>query len=284
MVKFLWVLSGALLLAAVILIVSGLIADPVQLDRLAPGLVLLVPGLLTASSARGLRGFTLGLPRFVRRGIGLPARATIVAVAETGNTVSSGANRDMPVVRFTLRIEPGGRPPYEAEHLQSVPRLALPAALPGSHLCVLVSQEDPTSVHIDWSATLGPGVTLPGDELSELAGTAHTPLNPRRARSASSGAELLATGEPGTATIRWFKLLGTVGSLRAGAPDPAHLDHPVYLLALTVHRPGRKPYKARVGHRVPPSVVPSLQPGMTVPVAVDPSRKKRVAIDWGTDT
>ena len=43
---------------------------------------------------------------------------------------------------------------------------------------------------------------------------------------------------------------------------------------------GQDPYRAKVGHPVPPSALPLIFPGAKVPVRVLPSEPNGIAIDW----
>jgi hypothetical protein len=98
-----------------------------------------------------------------------------------------------------------------------------------------------------------------------------------------SAADLLATGQRGTASVTMYQPLGTPRSLGVTPSNPAYLDDPVYMFVLTVQLPGQQPFQAQMGHRVPPQLESTLRQGMTLNVAIDPANPTQsVAIDWGT--
>jgi hypothetical protein len=77
--------------------------------------------------------------------IGESARATVLAVWDTGITV----NND-PVIGLKVTVERVGRPPYEAIIQKSlVSRVHLPQFQPGSRVPVRVDPKDPSRVALD---------------------------------------------------------------------------------------------------------------------------------------
>jgi hypothetical protein len=74
---------------------------------------------------------------------GLPARAVVLEIRETGVTVN-----DSPVVDFLLEVHIEGRPPYQAEAKALVSILAIPRIQPGAELAVLYDPKDPQRVAI----------------------------------------------------------------------------------------------------------------------------------------
>jgi glyoxylase-like metal-dependent hydrolase (beta-lactamase superfamily II) len=77
------------------------------------------------------------------RANGLPARATVLEIWETGVTVN-----DDPVVGFRLLVEAEGRPSWQAETRNLVSLLAIPQIQPGSVLPVRFDPADPSRVAI----------------------------------------------------------------------------------------------------------------------------------------
>lgn len=75
---------------------------------------------------------------------GLPARATVLEIWDTGVTVN-----DDPVVGFRLEVDAQGRPPWHAEARSLVSILAIPRIQPGAVLPVRYDPTDPTRVAVE---------------------------------------------------------------------------------------------------------------------------------------
>ena len=90
------------------------------------------------------------------REVGLPARATVLDIWETGVQVN-----DDPVVGFRLRIEAEGRSPWEAETRALVSVLDIPRIQPGAELPVLYDPADQSRVAIGTDDGPSPDASLP---------------------------------------------------------------------------------------------------------------------------
>jgi len=122
------------------------------------------------------------------------------------------------------------------------------------------------------AATPGPGMEV----LSERMGEPVTGV--------SSAAETLRTGRKGTAVVKAAKDSGDISDLGVVDESDPGRDDRVYVFELEVKLPGRSPYVARVGHRVPERLFGRIGPGMRLEVAVDRDDDQGVAIDWSTVT
>jgi hypothetical protein len=80
-------------------------------------------------------------------GAGVPARALVTSMRDTGTTVN-----DQVVVAFDLQVQPAGGPPYAVSHRQILPRLLMGAVLPGKLVQVWSDPVDTQRLAIDWSA------------------------------------------------------------------------------------------------------------------------------------
>ncbi len=87
------------------------------------------------------------------RAEGVPARARLLAVKDTGMTVGGsavGAAPENPVAELQLEVHQDGRQPYTATVHQMVPRLAVARLVPGTELPVLVDRHDRDRLIVDW--------------------------------------------------------------------------------------------------------------------------------------
>lgn len=80
---------------------------------------------------------------------------------------------------------------------------------------------------------------------------------------------LLATGTPGTATIKGFTDTGMIVNY-----------NPQVVLAVSVEIEGKPAYDAQVTTSVPQMHIPLVQPGNKIGVKVDPGDPNTIAIDW----
>lgn len=78
--------------------------------------------------------------------IGLPARAVVESMADTGVTVNG-----QPVVSFGLTVQPADGPAYQVAHRQSLPRIPLGVIAPGVVLPVKVDPHRRDRLRIDWA-------------------------------------------------------------------------------------------------------------------------------------
>lgn len=226
----------------------------------------------------------------MREGTGIAARAVVRSVTDTGVTETNRhVGQNAVRVRYDLEVHAGDQPPYDVVHTQPVPRLMLSAAsFVGVTLPIRIDPADRTRAHIAWNefggggGGAGPVAFSSAPVNRSAAAPVAPPSSDGSFTSADSAAGLLATGTPGRATIQSFQPLGTARSLGVSPSTPAFIDDPVYLFEATVDQGTGARTAARFGHRVPAHLAGSLEPGMVLPVAVDPTQPTdRVAIDWG---
>ncbi len=212
---------------------------------------------------------------------GLPGRGTITRMWETGVTIN-----DQPVFGFELDLEVDGLPPGTASVQQVVPRMLAGAVLPGHSVAVKVDREDSSEVVIDWSETpvaaADPGAgRAPGSaEIAEALGAALRERGGGGVEPPESAADLLRSGRRGTATLTSVADVGEIGELGLAGGDSELEDDRLYVIGMDVKLPGRSPYPAQIGHRVPDRLIGRIGPGLQVPVAVDRDDDQSVAIDW----
>jgi hypothetical protein len=133
-------------------------------------------------------------------------------------------------------------------------------------------------VAIDWTQAPQPGARVAsgmGPGMGEISANMGEPV-----AGVGSAAELLRKGRRGTAVIRSATDSGDISDLGVvDATDPGRDDR-IYVFELEVKLPGRSPYQARIGHRVPERLYGKVAPGMEIVVAVDRDNDQEVAIDW----
>ena len=232
---------------------------------------LIIPGLVFRGVGRRL-GTMLGIqPDFIAGGT--RGTATITSIADTGVTI----NND-PVLAFGLEVDIPGSP-RTIELKQRMPRFLLGAAIPGSKVEVVAHPEDPAKVAIDWSMPPQPGAgaapAVPGPGMEKISERMGQPI-----AGVESAADLLRRGRRGTAVIKSAGDSGDISDLGIVDSSDAGRDDRIYILDLEVKLPGRTPYSARVGHRVPERLFGRIGPGMEIEVAVDRDDDQDVAIDW----
>jgi hypothetical protein len=238
------------------------------------GISLLIPALILRGVGSKLGSLTGIQPDYIEhgtRGIG-----TITSVGDTGVTI----NND-PVLAFGLDLQVPGSP-ASTELRQRMPRFLLGAVLPGAEVDVVADPDNPTRVAIDWTvaprAGVGggsPAAAVPGPGMEKISENMGEPVT-----GVSSAAETLRTGRRGTAVVRSAKDAGDISDLGVVDASDAGRDDRIYVLELDVKLPGRSPYVARVGHRVPERLFGKIGPGMSLDVAVDRDDDQGVAIDW----
>jgi hypothetical protein len=198
--------------------------------------------------------------------------ATITSVGDTGVTI----NND-PVLVFGLDVDVPGSP-ATAEIRQRIPRFLVGMTLPGTTVQVVADPKDPSVVAIDWTQAPQPGAGVAsgmGPGMGEISANMGEPV-----AGVGSAAELLRKGRRGTAVIRSATDSGDISDLGVvDATDPGRDDR-IYVFELEVKLPGRSPYQARIGHRVPERLYGKVAPGMEIVVAVDRDNDQEVAIDW----
>lgn len=261
--------------AGMALVVAGAVTGNTSL--LAPGVPLLIMGTifwLVGAKTRSMLGGQ-SLRSMVRSASGateggLPARAVVQAIGETGMTIN-----EAPVFAFDLEVRREGQPPYPVAVKQLVPRMLVGAVLPGYEVAVRVDPSDPSRVTIDWSempraAATGVETALPEDLISSVP--------PERRGSA---AELLARGRRGTARLVGIRDMGDAVELGLMDAADERAGARMALLELEVKLPGQDPYPATVLHWQPARLVGQIGPGRRLVVAVGRDNPEReVAVDW----
>jgi hypothetical protein len=227
---------------------------------------------------------------------GLPGQATILSIAETGMTI----NETNAVLRFGLAVQVQGRPQYQVEITQSVPRIAMGMVAPGRVVAVWVDPADQSKVAIDFSmvppaaagpptviglpgqpagaaAPAAPGTTFHGDNPAETAAFAATlAANPGAHVDVTdphvgSAQEILDTGKPARATI--------VNTFDVNMVTPD--GDPVVGYILNVQPDDGTPaYQATLGHRTPKALGRTPGPGTQLAVKYVATNPTEVAIDW----
>ena len=112
------------------------------------------PGMLDGiRQANGLLGRMGEQQRLLTTGI--PGRARIDAMADTGATVN-----EQPIAELTMTVEVPGMNPYQVTTQQPVPRLMTGSFAPGQTVPVKVDAADPSSLTVDMAAfATGAGAT-----------------------------------------------------------------------------------------------------------------------------
>jgi hypothetical protein len=218
-------------------------------------------------------------------------------VGETGVTVTMpSVGPDAPSYKLGLQVTPSdGRPAYHADIKALIPRIFTPMIVPGRQIGVIIDPSDPRKVAIDFDNFGGQGSgtapTAGGFDLdfdasgqpdaAQVAAIVGRVVQGTMPLIKGSADQLLATGTHGTAVITTTQPLGkTVRDVNPNA-KPERLDDPMWMFTLEVKLPGRDPFPAVMGHRVPVSKVALIAPGVKLAVAVDESdMHNEVAIDW----
>ncbi len=265
------------------------------------GLVFSAIGLVSAANAR--REARLGR-------LGLPGRATIEAVSDTGVTVN-----DNPMVKLELQVSISGRSPYRVSRRATVPRLAAGLVTPGASVPVRVDPEDPDELRIEWNG-LSPagGPVVPADRPpaeTTPAGADGSGLVPEgildpqvrdRVNAVLAGLQPAEAGsgqtlEPGrtvgiepplTIDLRGLGQGPATAEARDGrATVQAYSDTGVeadegrlYTLDLEVRLAGRAPYTVKHAAVLDRDAASRLFRGASFPVRVDPGDEKRLAVEW----
>ena len=250
-----------LFIAGGCLIGAVLVGGEGRMAFVTTGIALSIAGLVFYLIGRQLGGLA-GLTKHMRAS-GLPGTATVVGVSDTGVTV----NND-PVAALTLDVAVGDGIPYRVETRQLVSRMAVGSLQPGTRLPVLVDPDDKNQVFVDFS---GGAVTSAGSAPA-VAGIPGAKVG--------SAAELLAKGRRGTAVITAMQDMGDISDLGLQDAAAAGADDRVFMIQLEVKLPGRDPYNATIGHRVPERLVGKVGPRTEVDVAVGRGDDQEVAIDW----
>lgn len=238
------------------------------------GVSLLIPALIMRGVGRRVGSITGIRPDFIDTGT--RGTATVTRIGETGVTINNE-----PVLEFGLALDIPGSP-AATEIRQRMPRFLLGAVLPGAQVDVVAHPGDPSRVAIDWSVAPRPGAGTaqmvapsPGPGMEKISENMGEPVT-----GVSSAAETLRKGRRGTAVIKSARDAGDISDLGVvDSTDPGRDDR-IYVLELEVKLPGRSPYLARVGHRVPERLFGRIGPGMSVKVGVDRDDDQGVAIDW----
>jgi len=250
-----------LFIAGGCLIGAVLVGGEGRMAFVTTGIALSIAGLVFYLIGRQLGGLA-GLTKHMRAS-GLPGTATVVGASDTGVTV----NND-PVAALTLDVAVGDGIPYRVETRQLVSRMAVGSLQPGTRLPVLVDPDDKNQVFVDFSG----GALTSAGSAPAVAGIPGAKVG--------SAAELLAKGRRGTAVITAMQDMGDISDLGLQDASAAGADDRVFMIQLEVKLPGRDPYNATIGHRVPERLVGKVGPRTAVDVAVGRGDDQEVAIDW----
>lgn len=223
-------------------------------------LSLVIPGFVLTSIARSI-GKVSGVSKDLAA-TGVRGTAVVQAMGDTGVTINEN-----PVVRFDLEVTLEGEERFTVGIKQILPRLVMGAVVPGATVAVIADSETRRNVAIDFS---------------QAPGAPQTPQPSKPTFEVSSAADLLRTGRRGTATIRAATDLGDISDLGVVSEGSPNEDDRVFLIEMDVKLPGREPFPAKVGHRVPIAIYGKVGPGATVDVAVNRSNDQDVAVDWDT--
>jgi hypothetical protein len=85
-----------------------------------------------------------------RVGNGRKAEAVVLAIDES--SLGTATVNEQPYVKLKLEIQDPARKPYVVSIESVIPRLALPSFQPGSRIPVLLDQNDPDKVVIDFNS------------------------------------------------------------------------------------------------------------------------------------
>jgi hypothetical protein len=172
---------------------------------------------------------------------GVAGTATVTAIEQTGVMVN-----DNPRCRVRFNITIPGQPVYQHVKTRIMPPAVIARFQPGCAFPVRVDPDDLTSV-----------VVIDSTDFIY-----------------ASGAAVLATGQPGTATVR--KIFEN--------PQVAGMDIPAWELALRVQADdGRPPYDLRLGTDYP-AELGRPRKGDRLAVRIDPDDPRRVAFDWAVSS
>jgi len=189
--------------------------------------------------------------------LGRPAQAAILQVQPLGTTVSVGNGLVERVCVFVVKIMMDDVAPYQAQVKQRVPEIHLGQLQTGSVVVAAkVHPQDPQRIILDFNAP------LPNVRYSNGGDPTHT------------AAYVLANGDRAEAVIVSSQPLNMTNA--EGVPLHA------FELTVIPAGYGQEPYRAKIGHPVPPSALPLIFPGAKVPVRVLSSDPNRIAIDWAS--
>ncbi|MFH1330680.1 MAG: hypothetical protein ABIJ48_08555 [Actinomycetota bacterium] len=221
--------------AGMVLVVAG--APTANPGLIAVGAPLLIAGtvfwlvgaktrtMLGGRSLRSIMGDASG-----PGGGGVPARATVRAIGETGITIN-----EAPVFAFDLEVHCEGQPPHPVTVKQMAPRMLVGAVLPCHEVAVRVDPTDVSQVTIDWSE-------LPRAEASQMSMDVPADLiasiPPERRGSAD---ELLARGRRGMARPVGIRNMGDAVELGLIPAGDERAGDRVALLELEIKLPGTGP-------------------------------------------
>jgi hypothetical protein len=209
------------------------------------------------------------------RTVGVPARASIVSMRQTGVTMN-----DQPQIELELSYEVPGRGTHTTSRKEYVPMMLLGVLTNGVPLPIKVNPDDPSDIAIEWElAGVAGGAVQPpvvheaaapqgGGTVTLGAGAGPGGL-PDAAQIEQARARLRASGVDGTATITGAQL--TALEIAGNA---------VVQVQMTVRLPGRDPYAVAHMALIPEPHAGSLVVGATVPVKVDRDDPNSVMVDW----
>lgn len=184
--------------------------------------------------------------------------------------------------KMTVRVEPPGEPPFDANVTAWLPAFK---AREGSIVSVLYDPSDHRKVVLDRSlgaqraASLDPRnvrVDMRRHEefLARLGGLGEVPV--------VSAADLLAAGQRVAGVLKSFADTGTTPRSLGRTPSrPEFIDAPRYMLVVDLQFPNLAPVEGRNTQVVPRAQVPNLAIGLKLPCVVDPADPGRLfVVDW----
>jgi hypothetical protein len=212
---------------------------------------------------------------------GVPGTAQVMSLAPTGTVI----NDMYYVCQIGLRVQLPAQASYDVMIKQSVPITAMARVNPGASVGVKVDPADQTKVVIDWNAPAAVGVAAAAGPADLSAGNIAAAVQQTGGQGLIMGSakDLLEKGQRVLGVLTEFADTGNTPRSMGQTPSrPEFIDDPLYVLTLQLHVPNTTPVEAKVVHRVPRAMAPTLAMGMQLNCAVNPSNPTRdVAVDWG---
>ena len=236
-----------------------------------------------------------GSRRRLERKLRAHGKAAMATVLATRVAVGGGYSTNDPMyrrtptqvipalVKMTVRVEPDGKPPFDAEidaWLMDTERPWINTAVP-----VLYDPTDHRKVLFDKSAYQAGQRARWDPHKNVTALAAHLAEQHRQSRGADpveSAADLLASGQRVPGVLKSFAATGTTPRrLGRTSSTPDLIDAPHYVLVVELQFPNLAPVEARKVFAVPPAQVPNLAIGLKLPCVVDTANPaQRFVVDW----
>jgi hypothetical protein len=222
---------------------------------------------------------------------GLPGRATIVGLTQTGMFLN-----DNPQVRLDLSVEVPGRGAYQASHKEFVPLILLGRLAAGAVLPVKVDQADPSRLIIEWDQPVAPaqpatGWFAPAGAATASPGGGAESMSQIQAALQGSGLQAatpFTLPEQGAYTIDMLRAhlrangldgWASIDQVQDSGKDVGD-DH-LYVVTATVHAGAKPPYTCPPSATmVPRTAMSKIGPGLSVPIKVDPTNPDLFMFLW----